>query len=173
MLTWWITPVIQTSGQRFSYIFFDIHGIVVFGYVVFALALGVFAGAVTGRLLPAMATTVVGFIGVRVAVMLAARDHYLPTETRRLPELDTAYSQMRNDLNGDWIVASRTAIDRVECPAGAGDCARQGLERSYELLTIHPARHFWTFQAIETAIFAVLAIGLLIGAIHWTRRRVT
>lgn len=49
MLTWWITPVIQTSGQRFSYIFFDIHGIVVFGYVVFALALGVFAGAVTGR----------------------------------------------------------------------------------------------------------------------------
>jgi hypothetical protein len=41
------------------------------------------------------------------------------------------------------------------------------------LLTIHPARHFWTFQAIETAIFAVLAIGLLIGAIHWTRRRVT
>jgi hypothetical protein len=173
MLTWWITPVIQTSGQRFSYIFFDIHGIVVFGYVVFALALGVFAGAVTGRLLPAMATTVVGFIGVRVAVMLAARDHYLPTETRRLPELDTAYSQMRNDLNGDWIVATRTAIDRVECPTGAGDCARQGLERSYELLTIHPARHFWTFQAIETAIFAVLAIGLLIGAIHWTRRRVT
>ena len=106
MLTWWITPVIQTSGQRFSYIFFDIHGIVVFGYVMFALALGVFAGAVTGRLLPAMATTVVGFIGVRVAVMLAARDRYLPTETRRLPDLDTAYPQMRNDLDGDWIVAS-------------------------------------------------------------------
>ena len=32
MLTWWITPVIQTSGQRFDFSIFDIHGIVVFGY---------------------------------------------------------------------------------------------------------------------------------------------
>ena len=153
MLTWWITPVIQTSGQRFDYIFFDIHGVVVFGYVVFALALGVFAGAVTGRLLPAMATTVVGFIGVRVAVMLAARDRYLPTETRRLPQLDTDYSQMRNDLQGDWIVASRPV-------------------RGSEVLTIHPAHQFWAFQAIETAIFVALAVGLLTGAIYWTRRRI-
>ena len=38
MLTWWITPVIKTSGQRFAYIFFDIHGVVVFGYALFALA---------------------------------------------------------------------------------------------------------------------------------------
>jgi hypothetical protein len=138
MLTWWITPVIQTLGQRFNYIFFDTQGIVVFGYVEFALALGVFAGAVTGRLLPAMATVVVGFIGVRVAVMVAARRHYLPTETRRLPELDTAYSQMRNDLDGDWVVASHPAVDRVECPAGASDCVREGLDRAYEVLTVPP-----------------------------------
>ena len=154
MLTWWITPVIQTSGQRFSYIFFDIHGIVVFGYVVFALALGICAGAVTGRLLPAMATTLVGFIGVRLLVMLVARDRYLPTETRRLPDLDTGYSTMRNDLNGDWIVASH---------ASAGT----------ETLTIHPARHFWAFQTIETAIFVALAIALLIGSMYWMRRRIT
>ena len=166
MLTWWITPVIQTSGQRFNYVFFDIHGIVVFGYVVFALALGVFAGAVTGRLLPAMAATVVGFIGVRLVVMLAARNHYQPTETSRLPELDTAYSQMRNDLHGDWIVASHSAIDEVGCPAGPRDCA-------YEVLTVHPARHFWAFQATETAIFVALAIALLIGSIYWVRRRIT
>jgi len=157
MLTWWITPVMQTSGQQFSYVFFDIHGIVVFGYVLFALALGFFAGAVTGHLLSAMAITVVGFIGVRLLVMLAARDHYLPTETRRLPELHTGFQQMRNDLNGDWIVASGTAVD--------GD-------RAYEVLTIHPFRQFWTFQAIETAIFVALALVLLIAAIHWTRRRV-
>ena len=172
MLTWWITPVIRTSGQRFNYIFFDIQGIVVFGYVVFALALGLFAGAVTGRLLSAMAATVVGFIGVRLLVMLAARDHYLPTETRRLPDLATGYPQMRNDLNGDWIVATRSVVDRGECPAGGGDCVRQGLARAYEVLTVHPARHFWAFQAIETAIFVALAVGLLIGTIYWTRRRI-
>ncbi|MGH3478286.1 MAG: hypothetical protein ACRDQD_15790, partial [Nocardioidaceae bacterium] len=106
MLNWWITPVIQTSGQRFEYIFFDIHGIVVFGYATFALALGIFAGAVTGRLLPAMATTVVGFLAVRLVVTLAARDHYLPTETRRISvaglNLDDS-TQQWNLLHGDWI----------------------------------------------------------------------
>jgi hypothetical protein len=157
MLTWWITPIIQTSGQGFNYIFFDIYGFVVFGYVLFGLALGFFAGAVTGRLLPAMATTIVGFIGVRLLVMLAARDHFLPTETRRLPELDTTFPTMRNDLNGDWIVA---------------EVVVNGRDRSYSELIIHPARQFWTFQAIETAIFVALAVGLLIGAIYWTRRRV-
>ena len=157
MLTWWITPIIQTSGQGFNYVFFDIHGFVIFGYVLFALALGFFAGAVTGRLLPAMAATIVGFIGVRLLVMLAARDHFLPTETRRLPELDTAFPTMRNDLNGDWIVA---------------EVVVNGPNRTYSELIIHPARQFWTFQAIETAIFVALAVGLLIGATYWTRRRV-
>jgi len=154
MLTWWITPVIQTSGQRFAYIFFDIHGIVVFGYVLFALVLGVFAGAVTGRLLPAMATTVVGFLGVRLVVMLAARNHYRPTETRSLPDLAAiGHPTMRNDLNGDWIVATH---------------ARAGTE----VLTVHPIGQFWAFQAIETAIFIALAIALLAGTMYWIRRRV-
>jgi hypothetical protein len=153
MLTWWIAPVMRTSGQQFSYVFFDIHGIVVFGYVVFALALGVFAGAVTGRLLPAMATTVVGFLGMRLVVMLVARNHYRPTETCRLPDLFTGYPQMRNDLHGDWIVATH-AIGGTE------------------VLTVHPANQFWTFQAIETALFVALAVALVLGSIYWIRHGV-
>jgi ABC-type transport system involved in multi-copper enzyme maturation permease subunit len=156
MLTWWITPVIQTSGQRFAYIFFDIHGIVVFGYALFALALGVFAGAVTGRMLPAMATTVVGFLGTRLLVMLAARTRYGPTETRQLENFAFDAPQMRNDLNGDWIIA---AAD-VEDPTAP------------EVLTIHPASDFWVFQAIETAIFVALAVGLVVATIYWVRRRI-
>src|SRR5262245_17495831 len=155
MLTWWITPAVVTSGQRFDYIFFDIHGIVVFGYGLFALALGSFAGSVSGRLLTAMATTVVGFIGVRLLIMLAARDRYQPTETRSLPDLFSGYPQMRNDLHGDWIVASHASA------------------RGTELLTVHPADQFWTFQAIETAIFVALAVPLLAGAVYWVRRRIT
>ena len=41
------------------------------------------------------------------------------------------------------------------------------------MLTIHPADQFWAFQAIETAIFAALAIALLISSIYWMRRRIT
>jgi ABC-type transport system involved in multi-copper enzyme maturation permease subunit len=155
MLNWWITPIIETSGQRVDQIIFDMHGIVVFGYLLFALALGVFAGAVTGRLLPAMATTIVGFIGIRLVVMLAARDHFMATETRSLPILDTGgFPTIRNDLNGDWIVATHAS-------------------RGTEILTVHPADQFWAFQAIETAIFAGLALALLMGSIYWIRRRIT
>jgi hypothetical protein len=60
---------------------------------------------------------------------------------------------MRNDLHGDWIVATHVGANT-------------------EILTVHPARHFWAFQAIETAIFVALAAGLLISAIYWTRRRI-
>ena len=153
MLTWWITPVVETSGQRFGYVFFDIHGIVVFGYMLFALALGIFAGAVTGRLLPAMAATVVGFIGTRLLVMLGARDRYRPTVTRTIPDLFAGYKQIRNDLHGDWIVASGGT--------------------NTEVLKLHPADQFWTFQAMETAIFLALAAALILGSIYWVRRRIT
>jgi ABC-type transport system involved in multi-copper enzyme maturation permease subunit len=159
MLTWWITPVIETSGQRFAYIFFDIHGIVVFGYVLFALALGVFAGAVTGRMLPAMATTVVGFLATRLLVMLAARTRYGPTETRRLEDLGVDADQMRNDLHGDWILAENAVFNDAD-------------GTSHSVLTIHPAGDFWVFQAIETGIFVALAIGLLLATVYWIRRRI-
>jgi ABC-type transport system involved in multi-copper enzyme maturation permease subunit len=159
LLTWWATPMMQTSGQRFAYIFFDIDGIVVFGYTLFALALGVFAGAVTGRMLPAMATTVVGFLGTRLLVMLAARTRYLPTETRVLENIAFGpdIPQMRNDLSGDWILAAGSEVDSA----------------SAEVLTIHPFGQFWAFQAIETAIFLALAVGLIVATIYWVRRRIT
>ncbi len=158
MLTWWITPAMQTSGSRFTYIFFDMHGIVVFGYALFALALGVFAGAVTGRMLPAMATTVVGFLGTRLLVMLAARTRYMPTETRVLENIAFGpdIPQMRNDLGGDWIVSAGSEVDTA----------------SAEVLTIHPFGQFWAFQAIETAIFVALAVGLIVATIYWVRRRI-
>jgi hypothetical protein len=166
MLNWWISPVMQTSGQRFDYIMFDIHGIVVFGYAMFALALGIFAGAVTGRLLPAMATTVVGFVATRLVVVLVARDHYLQTETRRISvaglDLGDSYQQW-NLLHGDWI-RSGPSPGKLGCPAGAADCG--------ETLTMHPAGQFWAFQAIETAIFVALAICLLLATIYWIRRRI-
>ena len=167
MLTWWITPVIQTSGQRFDFRIFDIHGIVVFGYTIFALALGVFAGAVTGRLLTAMATTVVGFLATRLVVMLAARPNYLPTETVRVDLPQGVGGVQWNLLHGDWIRGRH-----LELADGCNENLSQVPGHCVEILTIHPARHFWTFQAIETAIFVALALCLVLATIYWIRRRI-
>ncbi len=167
MLTWWITPVIQTSGQRFDFGTFDIHGIVVFGYAIFALALGFFAGAVTGRLLPAMATTIVGFLATRLVVMLAARPNYLPTETERVDLPQGVGGVQWNLLHGDWIRGRH-----LELADGCNEHLSQVPGHCVEILTIHPARHFWTFQAIETAIFVALALCLVLATIYWIRRRI-
>ena len=119
MLTWWITPVIQTSGQRFDFSIFDIHGIVVFGYTIFALALGVFAGAVTGRLSTAMATTVVGFLATS-AGRHAGCAAELPANRDGQARLDPARAvEQWNLLHGDWI---RSRQDPPGCAKGAMDC---------------------------------------------------
>ena len=57
------------------------QGIVPVAYSVFALALGIAAGALLRRTLPAIAVTLAGFIGVRVVVTLWLRPHYLSAVT--------------------------------------------------------------------------------------------
>jgi hypothetical protein len=160
MLNWWITPVMQTSGQRFDYVFFDIHGFVVFGYAIFALALGFFAGAATGRLLPAMAITVVGFIGMWIAVMVGGRIRYLPLEDVQMAVGGPTEAGLSwNRLHGDWI-----RVGPVEVPGTAAG-------EVFQTLPMHPADRFVLFQGIETAIFVALAVILVVVGILLVRRR--
>jgi hypothetical protein len=36
----------------------------------------------------------------------------------------------------------------------------------------HPAKRFVTFQAIETAIFVLAAVALMVATVYWVRRRI-
>lgn len=65
-MTWWAIPFDRVSADRLSPAIFDQRGIAPIGYVVFAVALGVFLGALSRRTLPAMVGTLVGFIVVRM-----------------------------------------------------------------------------------------------------------
>jgi len=65
MVTWWASPFDAINDFPFST--FDLRDIVPMGYAAFAFALGVTAGAVIRRTLPAMAATLVAYAGVRVA----------------------------------------------------------------------------------------------------------
>jgi hypothetical protein len=72
-MSWWLTPLSQ-SGQmnRFQPLIFDMQGVVPIGYTLFGVALGIFGGTLWPRMLPAMGTTLAGFLGVRLAVELLA-----------------------------------------------------------------------------------------------------
>jgi hypothetical protein len=68
MVTWWSSPFDRIAGNAFSPALFDRRDIVPGGYAAFAFALGAAAGVLIRRTLPAMAVTLVAFVGVRFAV---------------------------------------------------------------------------------------------------------
>jgi hypothetical protein len=75
LVSWWFAPVDKVRLDRFSPGVFSERGIVIIGYVAFALAVGVAAGALSRRTVVAMAITLVAFVGVRVAVTYGLRPH--------------------------------------------------------------------------------------------------
>src|SRR5258708_36127746 len=42
-----------------------------------------------------------------------------------------------------------------------------------QYITYQPADRFWPFQAIETALYVVVALGLLGFTVYWVRRRLS
>jgi ABC-type transport system involved in multi-copper enzyme maturation permease subunit len=184
LTTWWASPTNAEHGSEFYPGRFDVLYLVPVAYAVFAMALGICAGALIRRTVPAMAVTLGGFIAVRVAVTLWLRLHYLSavTVTRSLP------AQTR--LTGSyWLISQGTRNPAGQLMAGAQDqpaafgvpisslpkaCAglakptagltsscRAALTGFRSFVTYQPASRFWPFQGIETGVFAVLAAILL------------
>jgi hypothetical protein len=141
------------------------------GYTVFAVALGTFAGTVSRKVLPAMALTLVGFIGARIAVELA-RPNFLPPVERRFPVVAYLFP---NPMRSDWILDRDVYDGTGQVVVGGGDifcdppCPDYG-EDWYNVHLYQPAGRFWLFQYIETGLFAALAMVLLAWAVHRVRR---
>ncbi|MFR9777384.1 transporter [Micromonospora sp. MS34] len=183
-MSWWVDPLTHAAREgRLGFIVFDLQGVAPIGYSLFAVALGVFAGTVWRRMLPAMTVTLVGFVGVRAAVAVLARPHYQPARTLTFPVTgDGPLAQGR----GDWVLSSgvRDADGRmvapdaqIMCPPGAkgpggGACgAELGIHPgAYNWQLYQPADRFWLFQGIETGIFVALAAALLYLALRRIRR---
>jgi hypothetical protein len=101
LITWWSGPRNALYGNAFQFNVFDMQGIVPIGYAVFGVALGVAAGALLRRALPAIAVTLAAFVGVRVLVAQVFRAHYLTPVT--------TYSNLTSGWKpvwGSWILGS-------------------------------------------------------------------
>jgi hypothetical protein len=184
-MSWWLGPLSQAGqNSRFNPFLFDMQGVVPIGYTLFAVALGVFAGTVWHKVLPAMAVTLVGFVGVRIVLAVLARPHYLAARTLTYPLQNVTLEP--NSFRGDWVLdlGIRDANGRmlapnvqVACPPnptgpGAADCGT-GLGAgigSYNWQLYQPAVRFWMFQGIETGIFLVLTALLIYLAMRRIRR---
>jgi hypothetical protein len=77
MLTWWASPIDTLNANRFSTQVYDTHYVVPIAYAAFAFAVGVTAGVLWRRTLPAMATTLVVYTAVRVTLTEKLRPYLL------------------------------------------------------------------------------------------------
>ena len=191
--SWLSHPFNEVFSARQSHGVFDVQGVVPVAYSVFALSLGLAAGAVFRRVLPAMAATAAGFVVVRAVVEFIVRPRLLPTSIVSYPtELGRPPG-----ARGDFVVSERVLTSTGEefsrgfditigpstvanwCPEMVtGDMpsietvdaciASLGL-RTVE--TVHPASQFWTFQALESAIFILMAAALVLAAAWQIRKR--
>lgn len=84
MVAWWANPINIVNQNRFSPSLFGMFGIVPFGYALFAFALGVTTGLLFRKTLPAMATTLVGYVGARFAATYWIRPHFQSPLTKSL-----------------------------------------------------------------------------------------
>ncbi|GAA4073574.1 ABC transporter permease [Nonomuraea soli] len=78
-VTWWSDPLDKSAADGWalmSPLVFDARGIVPMAYAGFAFVLGITTGLLIGRTLPAMAVTLLIFVGLQLAVPMLVRPHF-------------------------------------------------------------------------------------------------
>ena len=202
MISWWASPIDQAlplaagpndhAVNRFTPLLFGAHGITPIGYAAFAFTLGVTAGVLIRRTLPAMATTLAVFAGALVTMSLWIRPHLI-TPLRATLALNPAnINGVANasggrlkitafvNIPGAWMLSNQTitASGHTSVPATQA-CSPSGSFQTCnaylgtlhlrQLVTDQPASRYWTFQWYEMAIFLALALALA-GACFWRVR---
>ncbi|MGH3001345.1 MAG: ABC transporter permease subunit [Gaiellaceae bacterium] len=179
LVMWWRGPFDTLEG-RMAPSAFDVEGLVVPAYALYALVLGVLAGLLLRRTVAAMSMTLVVFVATRLIVLKFLRPHFLPP-LHRLVGTDTG------PQTGNWIL-SDAVVDAGGRQIGAAreDLAvlhaqHAGIDPHTYLVTLgwkraisyQPAGRFWTFQLIEAGLFIALAAAVVAITLWLVRRTPT
>ena len=199
LLSWWAGPIDRAGGfpvgtsqlSRFEPIVFGTRGIVPIGAAALAFMIGVTAGLLVRRTIPAMGVTLAVFAAALVAMPLWISPHLItPAQYTRpvvanLTTMEMTSSGQLNDpvtsLPGAWILTDQiiTAQGKVfslpqvpACQTGTqAQCdaylAKQPLRQH---VVYQPASRYWAFQVLETVLWLAIALALA-GFCTWRIRR--
>jgi hypothetical protein len=200
-VTAWAQDVDSAAADRITPLVYGARGIVPIGYALFAFALGVTAGMLIRRTVPAMGATLAVYVGAAAAMPLWLRERLVPAvhETKALDienlaglmisgdPADPGDMQVfgRNVVNA-WTVSNETITTSGEVfdgPADPSVCGRDASPHACEQwlgtlglrqdIRYHPDSHFWTLQLVETGVFLALAALLAGFCFWWIRRRLS
>jgi hypothetical protein len=208
MIGWWASPIdhAMALGQsgvgngnhfpRLSPLVFAARGVAPLGYAAFAFALGVTAGVLIRKTLPAMAVTLAVFAAVQFLMPTLVRPHLIPPVQVTAPfnannnnELmiggpGGAMTVVGNfSRPGAWILSNNTITRSGKVFTGPANAACTGNGspqdcinwlnslRLRQQVSYQPASRFWPLQGIETGIYLILAAGLTLLCLWQVRRR--
>ena len=191
LATWWSGPDNALNAVAFRLGRFDVIDIVPVGYAVFAMALGICAGVLLRRTVPAIAVTLAGFVALRVATSWLRQHYVTPVTVYYKVTANFPVSGSYLDLSHGVVgpngrpptlgpgtmlagqpgqpipAACRPALASPD-PNAVASCVTAHGYRGY--LVYQPASRFWAFQGIETGIYVALAAALL-WVTFWALRR--
>jgi hypothetical protein len=157
---------------------YDTSGPVWVAETLLALALGVFAGALTRRVVPAIFLTIVLFVAIRVPVASFWRPYFEApiTQTNPIGQLNSNQPTLSSQ---DWVVSQGYIDAQGNKHDGLVGCTNNqtpvqcfqanGVQSIF--VSYQPANRFWTFQWIETGIYLAISLLALGVTIWWVRRR--
>lgn len=195
IVTWWSSPVDRVNLTRFTPGTFIERGVVPIGYAAFAFVLGVTAGMLIRRAVPAMAVTLAVFAAIQVITPLWLRPHLVPpvhtavaltaqvlnNASSILVQSSNGPMQVGVNLPGAWVLSTSPVTNAAghvvnglvqTCGTRSAGNFRSCLVK-LDLkvpITYQPASRFWMFQWYETAIFLGLAAALAWFCFWWIRR---
>ena len=206
LLTWWSGPI-DTAAPfaksnsitflRLGFVLFPTRGITPLGYAAFAFALGVTAGVLLRRTVPAMAATLATFLFIQLAWPIWVRPHLIPPAQKfvaltaaNIPDANLAVGPGGStiivpnlpSMTGDWIISTQNIdpagrpfnVNSVSVCQGNTPQACDNTLSSLHLRAViayQPASRFWAFQWYETGIFLAAALVLAGFCFWWIGRR--
>jgi hypothetical protein len=177
LVMWWREPFDALQG-RMDPSAFDIEGVVVPAYAVFALAVGVLAGLLLRRTVAAMTATLVVFTATRLIVLFFLRPNLmaprhltaLPTETVRRAG-DWVLGDTLVDAGGRQVSATREGLAILHAHQASIDPETYLVSLGWKrLISYQPADRFWTFQLLEGGLFLILSVAIMALALWLVRR---
>jgi hypothetical protein len=195
-VSWWAGPIDRAYLNRMFPEIFATRGIVPIGYAALAFVVGVTAGLLVRRTVPAMAVTLVVVAAVQAVLPLWVRPHLVPPVSASVPFENVKSLRLTDgggitltghvDQPGAWVFVNKTVTRTGQLFTGPADPLRCNPDSSRQscadwLRTLQlrqeigyqPASRFWALQWAETGV--LLGVGLLLAGFcfWWVRRRLS
>jgi ABC-type transport system involved in multi-copper enzyme maturation permease subunit len=182
LFAWFFQPFLKQEDMTvLAATVFDTRGIAFAAWTLDAFAIGVLAGMLIRRIVPAMAVTLGVYMGLTLATWLFLREHYLPALVTSNPSITTGPL----NASSPWILstwytgpggkpASQPTVNQIlqhyHQSNGPNGPVQVLLQHGYtQWWSYVPVNRFWPLQFVEGGWLLALSV-LLIAATVWLVR---